>query len=437
MIGGRIGTTSRIALIAAAGLLSSGVAAQAADLGGNCCADLEERVAELEATTARKGNRVVSLTVSGHVNEALLYWDDGINSGARIATNGYSMTRFRFRGDAKINADWSAGFYIELGLGRTGMSYDVNQWEGNRYGGYGVAPGIRHQALYIKSKSLGTVWMGHTTDVVDGIIDICLGCPITSSPESGLGWNGMYMAGGVGGSQYGNMTLGDLRIGNEGHYGTRRNLVKYITPTFGGFSFSASWGDDDSSAADFGFDTGTHGYIWDVALRYAGEFGAFRVAAGAGYTEYTDRDNVSSWAGSASIQHVPTGLYVQGAFAHKNLGEVPVGLNDEDQMWSVQVGIAQKWNSLGKTTFWVQYQEYENGFTEGTGPGAGDLLAVSNVLGTDATIISGGINQKIDAAAMELYVSYYNVQGDVNLDGIGVTDLNTYHFVLAGARIQF
>src|SRR5215831_8130585 len=28
--------------------------AKAADLGGDCCADLEERVAELEATTARK-----------------------------------------------------------------------------------------------------------------------------------------------------------------------------------------------------------------------------------------------------------------------------------------------------------------------------------------------------------------------------------------------
>ena len=42
--------------------------ARAADLGGDCCADLEERVAELEATTARKGNRRVSLTISGQVS---------------------------------------------------------------------------------------------------------------------------------------------------------------------------------------------------------------------------------------------------------------------------------------------------------------------------------------------------------------------------------
>ena len=56
--------------------------ASAADLGGNCCADLEERIAELEATTARKGNRKVSLTMSGWVAEQVTYWDDGVESNA-------------------------------------------------------------------------------------------------------------------------------------------------------------------------------------------------------------------------------------------------------------------------------------------------------------------------------------------------------------------
>ena len=39
--------------------------ARSADLGGDCCADLEERVAELEATTVRKGNKKVSVTLYG------------------------------------------------------------------------------------------------------------------------------------------------------------------------------------------------------------------------------------------------------------------------------------------------------------------------------------------------------------------------------------
>ena len=63
-------SSSKLALMAAAGILVGGVSmgsAKAADLGGDCCADLEERVAELEATTARKGNRKMSLTVNGQV----------------------------------------------------------------------------------------------------------------------------------------------------------------------------------------------------------------------------------------------------------------------------------------------------------------------------------------------------------------------------------
>ena len=52
-------SSSRMALVAAFGLAIGFTPAQAADLGGDCCADLEERIAELEATTARKGNRKV------------------------------------------------------------------------------------------------------------------------------------------------------------------------------------------------------------------------------------------------------------------------------------------------------------------------------------------------------------------------------------------
>jgi hypothetical protein len=61
-------TSSRSAIAAALGMTLGGFAmmgaspAKAADLGSDCCADLEERVAELEATTVRKGNKKVSVT---------------------------------------------------------------------------------------------------------------------------------------------------------------------------------------------------------------------------------------------------------------------------------------------------------------------------------------------------------------------------------------
>ena len=50
MIGGLMKSSSRLAIAAAASLFVGGYAmtpSHAADLGGDCCADLEERVAEL------------------------------------------------------------------------------------------------------------------------------------------------------------------------------------------------------------------------------------------------------------------------------------------------------------------------------------------------------------------------------------------------------
>ncbi|MGE5266266.1 MAG: porin, partial [Deltaproteobacteria bacterium] len=97
--------------LVAAGLLASGMSitsASAADLGGNCCADLEERIAELEATTARKGNRKVSLTVSGWVGQQVTFWDDGVESNTYVHDLGTTLgSNVKFTGSAQISPGWS------------------------------------------------------------------------------------------------------------------------------------------------------------------------------------------------------------------------------------------------------------------------------------------------------------------------------------------
>ncbi|MEQ1712804.1 MAG: porin, partial [Hyphomicrobium sp.] len=107
-----------LSALLAAGMLAGGLSvggASAADLGGDCCADLEERVAELEATTARKGNRKVSLTVSGWVAEQVMYWDDGIESNTYVGGVGNTLSsHFQFTGSAKITSDVSAGFVLKI-----------------------------------------------------------------------------------------------------------------------------------------------------------------------------------------------------------------------------------------------------------------------------------------------------------------------------------
>src|SRR5215510_12329013 len=100
------------ALLAAVAIVPK---AHAADLGGECCANLEERVAELEATTARKGNRKVSLTVSGYVAQEITYWDDGGEKNTYIHGLGPTQaSNFRFLGQATIVPGWTAGYLIRI-----------------------------------------------------------------------------------------------------------------------------------------------------------------------------------------------------------------------------------------------------------------------------------------------------------------------------------
>ena len=102
--------------LVAAGLLMGGLgagSASAADLGGNCCADLEERIAELEATTARKGNRKVSLTISGWVGEQVMWWDDGAARGTYVTGLGTTLaSHVAFTGQATIMPD--AGYVLTI-----------------------------------------------------------------------------------------------------------------------------------------------------------------------------------------------------------------------------------------------------------------------------------------------------------------------------------
>src|SRR5690349_22842501 len=108
-------SASRFTIAAAFGLVLGVSSAQAADLGGNCCADLEERIADLEATTARKGNRKVSLTISGWIAEQIVSWDDGVESNTYVTGLGTAFaSNVNFTGKAQINKDWSAGYVLHL-----------------------------------------------------------------------------------------------------------------------------------------------------------------------------------------------------------------------------------------------------------------------------------------------------------------------------------
>lgn len=455
----------QLAAVAAALLVSAGtVSSQAADLGGNCCADLEERIAELEATTALKGNRKVSLELYGQVNESIIFWDDGFEDNAYLVTNDNSRTRFGFRGKAKITSDWEAGYRLEIGV-RTANSkrFTQNNDEGDDNPA-DVGFDLRDSYWYLKSKTWGGVSVGHQASATDAITETNLTqtkdfAKYSDVEDTGLGLLLRAPDGGLSARSYRNL-LGDS--GDQPGDGDRRqNAVKYETPEIAGFTASASWGEDD---------------YWDLALRYAGEFGGFKLAAGIGYLKMTDGpetkmecparggglgghdEDCQQVGGSISVIHEATGIFVNFGAGYKkddvlDTTAVFTGTNpdNKDNFWAVQAGIEKKFFPLGKTTVYGEYYDYEGGAlnrTLATGDAVNPFGPASTaaIWDTGMNVYGFGFAQGLDAAAMVLYLSYRHVEADLTVrevvggvatGAIANSPIEDLDLVQAGAIIKF
>lgn len=406
---------SRIAVLAAAPFLFSvaSLPANAADLGGGCCADLEERVAELEATTARKGNRVVSLQIYGQVNKSLLVWDDGIDSDAFIVDNDQSGGRVGFQGSASIKPGWSAGYNIEIGI-QDAASDKVNQLSDD---GNELDLDIRKNELYIESETFGRLTIGQGSSASDGSSEVVLGSSLSDSlVEPGAAFfvrseDVAVNAAGLADST--NLDLGDFANNLDG--AGRIDRVRYDTPSIYGFIVSASWGEDD---------------IWDVALRFKKEWNSIRIAAAVAYLERSDDEgDAEQISGSISAMHVPTGIY--GAFA---AGQVEEDGDDAGDYWYAQLGLEKRFLPYGSTTIYGEYAQY-NDFA--VGEDVDGLVGGAIVDASEATLWGFGVNQKIDSAAMDIYAQVSFWEFDAGITGDEEISLEDQMFVMIGSRIKF
>jgi predicted porin len=411
---GKIGAlTATLLLMGAAGPV------RAADLGGDCCADLEERIAELEATTARKGNRKVSLTVSGWVNEAVFFWDDGTESNQYVGTNELEQDRFRFNGDAKIVDGWSAGYIIEVGVNGAGSKSFSQESDGV------TAITLRKSAWFVKSKELGKVTVGKfdpaTYHLLDNV-DTLLTRNVSDYEAAGVAIGAFKIR--VGGAFVGSTKwtdiLGGFNNSSPGQVGLR-NVVRYDSPTIAGFVASAAWGEDDQ---------------WDIALNYRGEHGDFKINGAVGYGESTDpgtnggviagvtTGDVSWWGIAGLVQHTPTGLYVYGGYGSNELDLLPgVVADDRSDSWYIQGGIEKKFFALGKTNIFGEYRQDDVGKSKGADSSDVDLWAA-------------GVAQNLENAETTLYVVYRHYEGDIVKGGVK-SELDDFDVVITGAKINF
>ncbi|WP_072373696.1 porin [Hyphomicrobium sp. NDB2Meth4] len=404
--------------LVAAGLLAGGLSAgsaSAADLGGNCCADLEERIAELEATTARKGNRKVSLTISGWVAQQVVGWDDGYESNVYVGDIGGTLSsHFKFTGQATISPGWYAGYVLHIEA-RNKNSLGISQdWSKDPSGTDGI--GLLQSFWFIKSDNLGKVSVGLQSQASDNTAILVDGSgSLVPANWVAFDYNSFYIRqsnGTLTGTKWGS-TGGCVGGGALGDCnGWTQNVVRYDSPTFGGFSVSASWGEDD---------------MWDVAARYAGEHAGFKFAAAAAYNENSSEnwlpaarigDTFQYFQVGAYLEHVPTGLFVYGAYGNS---QYDLATGDSDTYY-VKAGLRERWTPLGHT---VLYGEYENNEASGAFANIGS--------DTEFNLWGLGVVQEIDAAAMSLWVSYRHL--DYSNDT--ATSYEDFQYIKAGALINF
>jgi predicted porin len=231
--------------------------------------------------------------------------------------------------------------------------------------------------------------------------------------------------------------------GDQPGEGRRHNLVRYDTPELAGFMGTANWGEDDA---------------WEIGLRYKGEFGDFKLAAAIAYGENSDANtsnpafqcvgndtpgsdtDCEQLGGSVSVMHAPTGIYVNFAAGYMQdnlIGQdggaagIAAVAEDRSDFYAGEVGIEQKWNSLGKTTVFGQYYR-NNGGSQDRSFNGGDIVS------SELESFGVGVVQGIDAAAMHMYLTYRHYQGEVTSGaGLVQTDVDDLDVVMGGAIIRF
>jgi predicted porin len=426
----------RILAVAASASICA-AASRAADLGGECCADLEERVAELEASAARKGNRKVKLAISGYVAQEITWWDDGGESNVYLHGLGPTQaTHIKLNGEAAISPGWTAGYLMRIQnlednpFGRNGaaaMDQDSDEFD--------QGLNLQMSYWYLASKALGTVSVGKLapaaksaamftdksgTQIVDNYTFL------DGFPQFTVRSGGDLVPAGLTWGQLAYCYSQSAPLGGDCD-GLVMNAVRYDTPVFAGFTASASWGEDDD---------------WQIATRYAGEISGFKLLLGVGYSESSDENLTVPVAGllkkeSSYVQaggyaeHIATGLFVHGAYGHEHNGGTVLagGVTPPDsEHWYVKAGVRRKWTPLGSTVIYGDYARY----IDQIGPGALALGVTSSELDR----FGGGVVQEIDAASLSIWLKYREASADISgASGIGaLDDLRT---VSMGALVNF
>ena len=287
----------------------------------------------------------IKVSLSGQVDRALLYGDDGKSNALRNVDNIISSTRFRLVGEGRVSPETTLGTNLEMEI-RPNLSNQQTLTQNLPQAAGNVFPTIRQAELFVAGLDWGDArlgfgstasyltnefdlsgtFIGHYVGVAEQDGGFAFRQKGAALVPAGAGGKLVLSPDGAFGPAVGSV------FNNFGGLG-RDDRIRYDTPVWEGFQFSTSYVDGGS---------------YDAALRMGRSFGEFRVIAAIAGADATHRTHtVTANLGYAGVPAgVPGGSSLGGTNANPSgpsLADVtPNGSRHFDGSFSVlhQSGIS-------------------------------------------------------------------------------------------------
>lgn len=369
----------------------------------DCCDELSARIKKLEERAVMSDTKKIML--SGAVNRAMLWLNNGENSNTAHVNNDNYNSRLNITGVANINDDMLVGGTFEIGFYQnTTLENDVHNAQSNDDSEKNFRDRIAE--LFLESKKFGKLSAGrgdmasaYTMEETD-----LSGTRVTAS-----GANVWRLASGASFYNKTDSNNGQYFVEWDDNLGgvfsnvnglERNDRIRYDSPKYYGFMLSTSHGYQSS------------GDLYDVALRFAGKFSGIKVAADTSYvrnhsvTDYHFRQ-VNGSVGvlfPVSMSHkADTGINLYFGAAHKDWD---FDGQKDGHFYAGKVGYIDQFFTLGTTAFAVDYAWSK----------AMSLAADDGFVNIDPTFTNKGTSwgvfvvQNVDVVATQVYLGYRNYE---------------------------
>ena len=338
--------------------------------------------------------QAVTFKVSGHINRAIRWIDDGQGSTIQHVDNSASRSRVRFVGSEKFGS-MTAGVNLEIGFAsnRTTLLGGKDAADGGD--SFDTGDDIRHSALWF-SGNWGKVNLGHTSDAYDGVqfVDKS-GTGLINNPFQNSVFGVSTKISGTTGTT--GPTVGAVFTSLDGG---RLDVIRYDSPKFGPVSAKVAHGNNDHWSGQLALDT---------------SFAGHTLAAKIGARTHEGRDSDTRIGGSASI------LFSQGTSLTFSAGirDFNTSGRDDAEMYFIKLG--HKW---GNNAVSISYQYNEGNAIANTATTGGD----------EGDAFTIGWQHSIPKIGAEILAQYNHYEVDHPTAGTSIEDVDA---LMVGTRIKF